>query len=170
LIIRSFTEKDADDIFIIKTEDNFTKYLPDDPWKSINDAKEFLEFAIWLYTDDISRNWFRIFFAICDKQTNKLIGYCGFGNTEYLPKSVEIFYGISKNHKNNGYAYEACMKMIQVANRSMNINEFIGFVHNQNEASKKVLEKAGFQYKKIINDAPVEHEKYNGQMFYTKIV
>lgn len=169
LIIRSFTQMDANDMFVIKTGENFTKYILDEPWTCIQDAKEFIDFALWLYKDDINRNWFRLFFAICNKQTNELIGYCGFGNTEYMPASVEIFYGIKNKHQNNGYAYEACMKLIKIANDLLNIKEFIGFVHCQNQPSLKVLEKMGFNYIKRINDTPSEHNQYNGQLFYAKL-
>lgn len=45
LILRPFAEGDSDAMFEIQSNSIMTKYTPDEPWKSIEDAKEFIKLA-----------------------------------------------------------------------------------------------------------------------------
>lgn len=141
LKLRRPTTKDAQDIFSIYASDpDVTKYLLFTPHKTIQDTIDFINLSDKQWE---KKEWYN--FVIIEKQDSKLIGGCGFGFTvEGKDDVARIGYLLAKEHWNQGYATEACMKMIEFA-KELGVRQLVSPVHPENKASIRVLEKCGFQ-------------------------
>jgi len=60
---------------------------------------------------------------------------------------IEIGYFFKRSAWGRGYATEACRRLIRFAFEEVSLNEIVASVHEENIASKNVLEKAGLRYR-----------------------
>ncbi|WAH35884.1 GNAT family N-acetyltransferase [Alicyclobacillus dauci] len=91
MILRPFTENDCRAMYRIQSKPEMTKYTPDEPWMSMDDAYNFLNFAKSLYADQQVIKGFRYFFAVQVKESGVVIGYCGLGGPEFDRTLTEVF-------------------------------------------------------------------------------
>ncbi len=84
-------------------------------------------------------------FLIISKETNKVIGKCGF-NTWYLQHArAEIGYAMADNTvKNKGFMTEAVKAMIKYGFEEMKLNRIEAFIGTQNVPSLKMIKGLGF--------------------------
>jgi ribosomal-protein-alanine N-acetyltransferase len=166
LILRPFTENDGEAMLRIQDNPIMTRYTPDETWKGIEDAYEFLKFAQWLYTDDPNRPWFRIFLGIMEKLSDNLIGYCGLGNPEFNAKLVEVFYSVDCPYWGRGYATETAQALLNYGFRELKLDKIVGFAEKENLASIRVLEKIGLKRNGEISGLPERFSYFNGEPFF----
>ncbi|MFZ5354528.1 MAG: GNAT family N-acetyltransferase [Bacillota bacterium] len=164
LVLRPFDVNDCEGIFNVMKDIEMYRFTPDEPWKSIDNSREFIEMVLWLY--NLEHKNFRHFFAMEEKHSGKLIGMCGIGGIEYDRAQNEIFYHIGKDYWGRGYATEAAQAMTEYAFNTLKLNRLIGVVHPDNAASIKVLEKLGMKRKGILSDMPEEHSFFNGELLF----
>ncbi|KAL7515167.1 hypothetical protein ACHAXN_012569 [Cyclotella atomus] len=140
LKLRRPTKTDAQDIFSIYASDpDVTKYLLFAPHKTIQETLDFITLS-----DKQWENKERYNFVIVKKEDSKLIGGIGFGFTDENKDVARIGYLLSKEHWSQGYATEACLRMIEFAKES-GVRKLVSPIHPENKASIRVLEKCGFQ-------------------------
>lgn len=162
LCIRPFCEADKEAMYQLRSNPEMFKYTPDGPWSSIADAEEFLRLAQRLY--QLDHPTFRHFFAVTQRYTGSLIGYCGIGGIAYDRTQNEVFYGIAPEHWRKGYAFEAGRAMLEYGFRQLGLPKLIAAVQKENIASIKVLEKLGLIENGILDGLP--EETFNGQYLY----
>lgn len=164
LLIRPFCDDDSEALYNILKEPEMFKYTPDEPWKSIEESREFIKFAKWLYESEHPE--FRYFFAAVEKEMGKLIGYCGIGGISYSHSENEVFYGIAKEYWGNGYASECGKAMLEYGFIRLGLSKIIGAVHPENTASIRVMEKIGLRRIGQITNLPEEFPSYNGNYLF----
>ena len=86
-----------------------------------------------------------LYFQLIDKETNAVLGWCGY-HTWYLDHDrAEIGYGHTHDHsKGKGLMSEALKKVIDYGFTEMNLNRIEAFASAQNLPSIKLLEKNNF--------------------------
>lgn len=80
--------------------------------------------------------------------SDKFIGQAGIfhiGHYDLQPE-IEIGYRFHKKYWGNGYATEVTKALIDWGFKHLNIDTIVSFVETENFASKRVLEKCGFQF------------------------
>jgi [ribosomal protein S5]-alanine N-acetyltransferase len=164
LILRPFCESDSEAMFKIQCNTEMTKYTPDEPWKSIEEGYEFIKLAQRLYEQEYSA--FRHFFAVIDRESQNLIGYCGVGGIDYDHSENEVFYAIEKSFWGKGYATECGKAMLEYGFVQLGLPKIIGAVDKENLASIRVLEKIGLKRVGFINGLPEEFSFFNGECLY----
>lgn len=60
---------------------------------------------------------------------------------------IEIGYFLKREAWGRGYATEACSRMIEFAFAETPLTEIVAVIDDENDASRSVLEKAGFEYR-----------------------
>lgn len=85
-------------------------------------------------------------FAVVLQENNEVIGACGYNYTENNIV-IELIFHFAKAYWGKGYATEASEACIRYARENLNIEKIIASVDPRNGASRKALEKLGFQYK-----------------------
>lgn len=164
----AFKQSDKNDMFAIQSNPMMVQYTPDDPWKDDNDWNNFFSFASTFYDEEKQwcPDWFRFFFAIREKSSEKVIGYCGLGAPEYDRTVTEVFYGISPDHWGKGYATESAKIMLMFGFNELRLNEIVGFREDGNPASGRVLEKAGLKLVGKIENVSEEFSYFEGEPLY----
>lgn len=85
-------------------------------------------------------------FALLDRQTKTLFGYCGFLHHEVDgAMEIEIGYRLHPDFWNRGYATEAARSVRDHALRDWKLEHVVSLIHPDNQPSQRVAEKNGMR-------------------------
>lgn len=139
LVITKMTMDMAMDVHKNSLDEDTRRFVPDEVFETLDDAKETIEFLMSQYgsTDG------PLVYAVLTKDRNKNIGY-----VQLVPiddGKWEIGYHIAKQYTGNGYATEAVKAFLPVMAEKVGVTEVYGIRLLENVASGRVLEKCGFE-------------------------
>lgn len=108
------------------------------------------------YKEHMARDWIRslpekyaagelVNFAITHRRESHLIGAMGL-KLKMEHKRGELGYWIGKPYWNQGYGTEAAQAVIRFGFQELNLNKIYARTFKRNEASERVLQKAGLKY------------------------
>ena len=140
LILRHPTVEDAEDIFANYTSNSMaTKYLPFKPHQSLEDTIDFVNLKENEWKEKKCYN-----FVLLTKTNGKLIGNIELDLQRGVPDAAKIVCIIAEGEQNKGYATEASMRIINFA-KALGIKKLAAYIHPDNLAGIRMLEKCGFQ-------------------------
>lgn len=141
LLLRKMSQSDAEDMFEYAKEADLTKYLTWYPHPSLEYTKEYLGYIVTRYKAGDFFDW-----AVTLKETGKMIGSCGFTRFDTANDSAELGYVINPDYKGRGIATEALLAVLQFGFESLLLNRAESKFIEGNDASRRVMEKAGMRY------------------------
>ena len=137
LILRRFTEKDIDALFLILKDEEVNKFLPWYPVKNLEEAKRFYEER---YAEKYNRPQ-GYDYAICLKSDNFPIGYVNVDTEE----PHDFGYALRKEFWHKGIVTEAGMAVAEQVKRDG--LPYITATHDRNNPrSGNVMRKVGMKY------------------------
>ena len=139
LLLREFILDDAEKFYQLNLNPNVIKYTGNVAFKSIEEAKSFLE-----NYNDYKANGYGIW-AVINKESNEFIGWCGLKYGE-LENETDIGFRFFEEEWNKGYATESAAACLKYGFEVLKLNRIIGRAMKENTASIKVLEKIGLVY------------------------
>lgn len=142
--LRAFKPADAQKVFFMSVENSMKKWIPDQVYDSVEHADEVLAFLISQYDSAASPREVPIVLGVCLAKNDELIGHVGISP---LHDDVEIGYAIEEKEHGHGYATLAVPAMCKWAIERYSLPRILGVVAAENQASCRVLEKAGFKLK-----------------------
>jgi RimJ/RimL family protein N-acetyltransferase len=143
LLLRELNPNDAEDFYQLNLNPNVIKYTGNSAFKSVEEAKRFLE----NYQDYTLNGYGR--WAVINKISNKFIGWSGlkFGEME---NETDIGFRFFEEEWGRGYATESAFACLHYGFEKLNLNRIVGRAMKENIASIKVLEKIGLEYEKDV--------------------
>ena len=118
----------------------------------------------WLHTclERYHRTWGFGPYAVVEKSSQHVIGYCGLF---FLPDvagqpEVEIGYRLSRSTWGQGYATEAAQAIRDFAFTTLGMKRLIAIIDPSNLASIRVAEKTGMRYEKDVMFEGYTHPDY----------
>ena len=140
LLLRTFTELDANLIYELNLDPEVTRYTHD-PVKDLAHASEILEKVI--IPQYVLYNHGR--WAVHIRSTIEFLGWCGL---KYRPELNEIDLGFrfKKEGWGKGYATEAAYASIEYGFKKIGLQRIVARAEIENIGSWKVLEKCGMSY------------------------
>ncbi len=166
LTLRPFDTSDADAFFEIMRQEKLFQYMPDAPYRSRDEALDFIELAQRLYSLDPFEGSFRYFFAVEEKSTSRLAGYCGVGGIEFDRVRNELFYGIDPDRWGLGFATEAARALLDFYFTQLGKDDLIAVFESTNVGSRRVLEKIGMLQRAGLQGLPQEYSYYENHVVY----
>jgi len=144
--MRPIYDTDLDTLTAIWADAEVTRYLPSrglpipktDVEKSLSSFIyhwKVREYGIWAIEKDTSF---------------EIVGYCGLRYLNELDE-IEILYGLAKPFWGRGIATQAAKASISYGFNMLDLDRVIAMVLPENQASKRVIEKAGLHYEKQIH-------------------
>ncbi|HET6872167.1 MAG TPA: GNAT family N-acetyltransferase [Sporolactobacillaceae bacterium] len=146
-LLRKMTINDAGDMFDYFSNDEVTKYYDLDTFTSISQAVELIERMNERLDSGTGIRW-----GIIVKETNRLIGSCGYHSIEIEHLKAEIGYEINPAYWGRGVMTEILPAVVEFAFNEMHLNRIEAMFHPDNIGSKKVLKKVGFQQEGILRE------------------
>ena len=165
LRIRKLTREDLENIYSLCLQSK-TNDWPSGWNMSKEEAFDFLEWQINKYESfDVINDM--VPFAIELLEDSTFVGHCHIGRIDELDET-EVAYGTSKQYRGNGYATEVVVALTEWAFETFNLPYLVGTISENNIASLKVIEKAGFKFEGIkeIKNYSKEREEFRYYRYY----
>ena len=138
LTITTFSSDMAQSVYENSQDDDTRRFVPDEVYDSVEEARAAIEFLISRYDSDDGP----FVYPIITNDGGKNIGYVQLCQID--DGSWEIGYHIAKQFTGKGYATEAVKSFLPAMAQKLNIKEVYGICLAENTASVRVLEKCGF--------------------------
>ena len=126
------------DVYKNSQDDNNRKYVPDEVFDSLEEASEVVNQIINSYDSEDGP----FVYAVIRKKDSANLGYVQLVKIE---EGWEIGYHIAQIYTGNGYASEATNLFLNYIKNNTSLKQIIGIALAANKASRRVLEKCGFE-------------------------
>ena len=139
LILKPTSVEDA--VFILELFNNPTwiQFIGDRNIKTVESAREFISKKI---RPQLERLGYATY-TVSRKTDHKKIGTCGLYDREGLD-GIDIGFAFLPEFQNKGYAFEAAIRVKEIAAGEFGITELKAITTTDNIQSQKLLEKIGF--------------------------
>lgn len=135
LLLRKVLMDDADDVFVLRTNEDAMKYIKKPKLITVDDAKELIK---KMNEPD------RIQWGITLPADNKIIGTIGYHKIDKDNYRAEVGYMLHPNHWNTGIMSEAITIVIDHGFNKMQLHSIEAIINPDNDVSRKLLKKFGF--------------------------
>jgi ribosomal-protein-alanine N-acetyltransferase len=136
LLLREIATDNAEDLFLLRNDDDAMKYISKPKLQTIEEAKDLIKIMT-----NISE---RIQWGITLKGKNKFIGIIGYHRIIKEHYRAEIGYMLHPQYWNTGIMSEAIAKVIHYGFNEMNLHSIEAIINPANTVSRKVLQKFNF--------------------------
>lgn len=160
LLLAEFEKSDAEELFMMRSDERVLKYLDRDPHKSVAESELMIEGMIKTYNNKEGINW-----MMRNKDTLNVIGYIGYWRMRKEDVRAEIGYAMKPEYWGNGYMQEALSKVIDFGFNQFCLHSIEANVNPANASSIKLLEKFGFKKEAYFK----EDYFYNGKFLDSAI-
>jgi len=145
LRLREFSIADAPFILRQLNEPSFIENIADRGVRDLQQATVYLENGpISSYRAHGFGLW-----AVVEKHRCEIIGMCGLVKRPHL-EHPDLGYAFLPEHFGQGYAFEAAHACLYVAKQQFRLETLLAIVNIENAASRKLLEKLGFHYERMM--------------------
>ncbi|GGA38739.1 GNAT family N-acetyltransferase [Psychrobacillus lasiicapitis] len=154
-LLRAIEVKDAEEVFHYFSLDEVTKYYDLDTFTSRNEAIQLIENWQKRFANNEGIRW-----GIATKDTNKIIGSCGYHNWEKEHFKAEVGFEVTPEYWQKGVMTEVLKHVLKYGFERMGLFRIEALYDPENTASKKTLEKAGFTYEGILRKSSFEKGQF----------
>ncbi|WP_084780598.1 GNAT family N-acetyltransferase [Bacillus massilinigeriensis] len=144
-ILRQLQMEDAPQMYRYFSLDEVTKFYDIETHTSEKEAADLIKQLSYRYSNGEQIRW-----GITFKNSNEIIGTCGLHEIEREHFKAEIGYELHPDYWGKGIMSEVITKVVEYAFSYMGLHRVEAFYHPLNIASKKALEKSGFQYEGLL--------------------
>lgn len=139
LILRKFTERDIDDMFLLYSDKEVNRFLPWFPFETRADVEEYLYKSIFpFYEKQVAYSY-----AISQKSDDRVIGYVHIND---IGESNDMGYALRKEFWHKGIVTEACKAVLDRLKKAG--LPFITATHDvDNPSSGEVMKRLGMTYR-----------------------
>jgi [ribosomal protein S5]-alanine N-acetyltransferase len=125
---------------VIFTDPEVTRYLPVREPIPKDRAAERLPALVQSWRDRGFGVW-----AVLERDSNELIGHCGFVTPED-PNQIELIYAFGRDRWERGYATEAAAACLRYGFAALGVQDVVALAFRENEPSIRVMLKLGFAF------------------------
>lgn len=160
LLVRNFRAADWEDLLEYLSQPEVLRFEPDDPSDAADCQQKALE-----------RSQGNIFWAVCLKETGKMIGHIYFNRmnpAEFL--TWEIGYIFNPQYYGKGYATEACQRILQYGFTELGTHRIVGLCNPENVSSWRLMERLSMRreghhkklafFRRTADEKPLWHDAY----------
>lgn len=155
LILREYTEEDAPAFFLLNSDPEVMRYVPDGALANVDQAREILiSHPIADYRERGFGRW-----ACVLKEAGEHIGFCGL---KYLKEidGIDLGFRFVPSQWGKGLATEASLASIRYGFEELVLDHIVALAEPENRASIRVLEKVGMQFVEMVRLFSLSMAKY----------
>lgn len=105
-------------------------------------------------------------FGIVLRKENKVIGVITLSRLDYKNKNAELGYWLGKRYWKQGLMTEAVRLILEFGFSQLNLHRIGSGLFEENVASKRVLEKAGFKHEGKIKQSRFRYRRWHNELRY----
>jgi ribosomal-protein-alanine N-acetyltransferase len=162
LILRQMTKKDAEAVFILRSDPVINKYIHRQAAKSMTDAYDFIEKITNNQLNNSAIQW-----AITHSDSDKLIGNICLWNIDSQNNTAELGYSLLTDYFKQGIMHEALQAVKDYGFNVMKVMRIDAFTNKDNTASLKLLAKNGFKRNQALEHALQDQSELEYNQIYS---
>lgn len=155
LSLRAMHPIDAEDMFDYAKRPEVTKYLLWREHEDIGFTRDYLNYIGKRYALGDFYDW-----AIIDKESQRMIGTCGFTKIDISNNFAEIGYVLNPDFHHKGIASEAVRRIIEFGFEELSLNRIEARFMQGNEPSLRLMERVGMTFEGYFRDAVYAKARY----------
>ena len=140
LVLRRLKDSDAPEVYKIRSNLERMKYIPRPILQNEEEALAMIQMMNAKIDENTDINW-----AVCLKNSDKIIGFMGFYRVQPESYRTEIGYMILPEYDGKGYVSESVTTMLNYAFNTVGFHSVEAVIDPNNFGSARVLEKNGFR-------------------------
>jgi [ribosomal protein S5]-alanine N-acetyltransferase len=164
LILRKVSVDDRDAIFAWAKDPEVTRYGSWGAHRTPHDTETFIESCVDQYHSEGLGPW-----AIELRETNTVIGTCGFGYLNRQDRCGGIGYFLARPHWGKGHATEAVFAVLRFGFGALALNRIEARCMPENTASERVMQKVGMKFEGLLRQAMFKDEGFHDVKLYARI-
>ncbi|MDX8044412.1 GNAT family protein [Gracilibacillus sp. S3-1-1] len=164
LALKQISKADAESLFEIWSDPEVTQFMNIDNFTTVNQAEEMIVFL-----NQLTEECKAIRYSIIDRESNKIIGSCGFNTLDFENKKAEIGYDIAKKYWGKGYAPEAITALVDHAFQTLKLHRIEAKIEPANTNSIKVVEKLMFTYEGTLRQSEKSKGRFIDLHMYARL-
>lgn len=149
-IIRELLANDAEGMYEMDSDPEVHRYVGKTPVQTIEQSRDVIAFVRKQYLDNGIGRW-----AVIEKDTGDFLGWTGFKlMKEKVNGHINFYdfgYRLKRKYWGLSYATESGKGALDAGLELLKIKELYAMTDIDNQASRRVLEKLGFEYKGNFN-------------------
>ena len=165
LLLRQINQKDAAEIFFLRSDGTILQYLSKEPAQSLKEAEEF----ITRITNDLSTGDGIAWGIALKKDPEKIIGTIGYWRMQKENYRAEIGYVLHPNYWRQGIMKEAILKVLDYGYHTMGLHSVEARINPYNKASSSVLEATGFVKEGYFRQDYFFREQFEDTAVYSRL-
>jgi [ribosomal protein S5]-alanine N-acetyltransferase len=140
LVVRPVAESDLADLLLVNGDDEVTRFLPYESWRSADDGR-----AWWARMKKIEDAGSGVQLVVVEKASGRAIGSCLLFRLEPASARAELGYVLGRASWGRGLMHEALAALIAHAFGALGLRRLEAEVNPLNAASCRLLERLGFR-------------------------
>lgn len=161
LILRKIEEKDLYDMYSYSREEEVSRYLMWSPHLNVEETKGHIEYLIREYKKGRCTDW-----GVALKDSDELIGTCGFASLDLRNNRGELGYVLSHRHRKQGYMREAARAVLRTGFERLGLNRIEARILVGNTASERLACDLGMKYEGTLRNALLIKGEYKSFSYY----
>jgi ribosomal-protein-alanine N-acetyltransferase len=141
LRVRLVRESDIEDLLDINGDNEVTRFLPYDSWRSLAEGKIWYERMCSIVATGEALQ-----FVIVKRELTRVVGSCLLFRYNRESATAELGYVMGQEHWKNDYTHEALSGLLSYAFRKYKLRSIKAVVDNDNIESSNLLLKLGFTH------------------------
>lgn len=164
LAMRNITMSDKEVIYHLYTDPKVIRFDNTNGLKSMEEVETFITQLSHPYVQNHTQR-----FAVIEKETNQMIGTCGYRNWDRTSSHAEIGGNIVSSCWRKGFATEIVPALVRYGFYTLNLNKLHAYTVTKNIAVVKLLEKNKFKKEGVLRQYYRINEKYEHVYLYGKL-
>lgn len=150
LILRKVTLKDAEDMLTYLSDPDVVKHMGLEPYQTVEDVHREIQWYQSIVKEGSGMRW-----GITLRNSDIVIGSCGFLNRASKHFRAEVGFELSKQYWGKGIASEALQAVVRFGFKHMELERIEALIEPGNTSSQKLVEKNGF-----VREGLLRHYEY----------
>ncbi len=148
LLLRRMMKRDSHDMYEYASRPDVTRYLLWDVHESEYYTYRYLSYIQSRYRAGDFYDW-----AVTLRETEKMIGTCGFTRFNTEANSAEIGYVLNPDYWGHGIATEAVLHVLRFGFLQLRLNRIEARYMVGNDRSRRVMEKVGMTFEGVARES-----------------
>ena len=162
LLFRNFLQGDAQDLFLIRSNDEVMMHMDAFKHQTVQEAEEVVRNNRNLFAGREGIVW-----AIVEKSTNEFIGYFGFWRLMKAHCRGEIGYALKPTSWGKGFMKESMNVLIPFGFNELELHSIEANLNPNNERSERLLKSIGFQKEAYFRENYLFNGSFTDSLIYS---
>ncbi|WP_270181007.1 GNAT family N-acetyltransferase [Alkalihalobacillus sp. CinArs1] len=164
LLLREVRTEDAEAMLGYLSDSDVVKHMGLEPFRSIDDALDEINWYKSIHKEGSGMRW-----GLILKESDEMIGSCGFLNRSPRHRRAEIGFELNKSYWGKGLASEALHAVIAFGFRELELERVEALIELENRSSQKLVEKQGFMREGLLRHYEYTCGKFDDLYMYSML-